>query len=364
LKIQSDGKNLTVPAIKITSVNTAGNISVSNADGLGAGNISIATGSGGYTLQTNTSGPISMSSRAAPTTMTVDSAGPNQNLTMQVVGTTNSTLFLKSSGTSNAISLETTNVSGNIYITQPALSSGKVETFTGYGGYIVGTQTGGTIQMTAHGATSLYTNSTIADNQDLTVSVTGDTNSKVIISSSGTGPQAVKLEATSPTGGIYLTANGVVQLESNHYGSGVQIATGNLGIPVHIGTNTSTTTIHGDLNVKGVTTTVESTVVTIDDNIITVNNAPASTSDGGIAIKRYQTANDAGTGDVVSDTAEESGSVQNGGNTSTTIKLDITANNTNDYYKGWWIKITGGTGANQVRKIKSYVGATRIATVV
>lgn len=363
VKILSDGKSTTLPAIKISTTNTAGNISISNAEGLGSGSISTLTGSGGYTLRSNTSGPISLTSQAASTTMTVDSAGPNQNLTMQVTGDTDSTLFLKSSGTSNAISLQTTNVAGNIFITQPGLSSGKVQTLTGYGGYIVDTQTGGSIQMTAYGATSLYTNSTLADNQDLTVSVSGDTNSKVVISSSGTGPQAVKIEATAPTGGVYLTANGVVQLESNHYGSGVQIATGTPGVPVHIGTNTSTTTVHGDLNVKGVTTTVESTVVTIDDNIVTVNNAPAGTSDGGLAIKRYQSANDAGTGDVVSDTAEETGTVQNGGNTSTTVKLDITANSTNDYYKGWWIKITGGTGANQVRKIKSFEGSTRIATV-
>lgn len=363
VKISSEGKSTTLPAIKITSTNTAGNISISNADGLGSGSISMLTGSGGFSLMSNTSGPVSLTSRAASTTMSVNSAGPSQNLTLQLTGNTDSTMFLKSSGTSKAISIETTNVGGNIFITQPALSSGKVQTLTGYGGYIVDTQTGGSVQMTAYGATSLYTNSTLADNQNLTVSVSGNTDSKVIISSSGTGSQAVKIQATAPTGGVYLTANGVVQLESNHYGSGIQIATGTPGVPVHIGTNTSTTTIHGDLNVKGVTTTVESTVVTIDDNIITVNNAPASTSDGGLAIKRYQSANDAGTGDVVSDTADESGTVQNGGNTSTTVKLDITANSTNDYYKGWWIKITGGTGANQVRKIKSYVGSTRIATI-
>jgi hypothetical protein len=34
-----------------------------------------------------------------------------------------------------------------------------------------------------------------------------------------------------------------------------------------------------------------------------------------------------------------------------------------DYYNGWWIKVTSGTGASQVRKIKAYDGATRIATI-
>ena len=58
--------------------------------------------------------------------------------------------------------------------------------------------------------------------------------------------------------------------------------------------------VHGDLTVDGTTTTVDSTVVNIGDNIIVLNNdadSTVSSSDGGILIKRF-------TG--VSNTAENS----------------------------------------------------------
>ena len=189
----------------------------------------------------------------------------------------------------------------------------------------------------------------------------GNTNSRVNISSSGKGNDAIRLNATNSSSGIYMTANGIIQLESASLSGGIQIATNTVNVPVYIGTQNSTTTIYGNLDVRGVTTTIQSTVVTIDDNMIIVNNAPAGTSDGGLAVKRYQSANDAGSGDVVSDSPDHSGTVSS--STSTTIKLSMDAHITDDYYNGWWIKITSGTGSPQVRRIRSYVGSTRTATI-
>jgi hypothetical protein len=201
----------------------------------------------------------------------------------------------------------------------------------------------------------------VADNQDLTISVTGNTNSKVNIVSSGIGSNAIQL--ISQNGGMFLNAHNKIQFESADTINGIQIATSNPNIPVFIGTSDSTTTIYGNLDVKGVTSTIESTVVTIDDNIMILNNAPSSTADGGLAIKRYQSANDIGLGDVVNDTFEISGLVQNGYNSDTTIHLDLNASMTDNYYAGWWVKISDGTGKNQVRRIRSYIGLTRIATI-
>jgi len=130
-----------------------------------------------------------------------------------------------------------------------------------------------------------------------------------------------------------------------------------------IGTNDSSVTIRGDLYVKGTTSTVNQQVVTIDDNIIVVNNSPYDLWDGGFAVKRYQTSNTSGSGAVVSDTPEATGLV--GGITGNLFEINLGANasNINDYYKGWWVKITSGTGQDQVRKIKSYDGTTNIATI-
>ena len=232
---------------------------------------------------------------------------------------------------------------------------------SGRGGFNVTTQTGGSVNINAYGNTSLYTNSTTDDYQDLTVSVTGNTNSKVNIISSGTGLDAINLN--SQNGGMYFSANNKIQMESADLINGIQLATSTPNVPVYIGTQNSTTTIYGNLDVKGVTSSIESTVVTISDNIIVVNNAPSGTADGGLAVKRYQSANDTGSGDVVNDTYDETGTVQNGYNTVTTVHLSLSASNVDNYYAGWWIKIVSGTGLNGVRRIRSYVGATRIATI-
>jgi len=277
---------------------------------------------------------------------------------MSLQGATDSSLIIESEGnnlTNDAIQIRTINQNGNISISNNTSdSNGKVDIFTGKGGFIVNTLLGSTI-ITTYGASSTYTNSTLEDNQDLNITVTGNTNSKVNIASSGTSNEAIKL-STSNGGGISLSAGGTVQIQSADSNNGVRLATNTSGIPVHIGTSNSITTIYGDLNVKGTTTTINSTVTTIDDNITVVNNAPVGTSDGGLAIKRYQPANDTGSGDVVQDIAEETGFAQ-GGN-ATSIILASGSNSTQDYYNGWWVKIKTGTGANQVRRIKQYLGSS------
>lgn len=51
------------------------------------------------------------------------------------------------------------------------------------------------------------------------------------------------------------------------------------------------------------------------------------------------------------------------GSTLNTIKLDDSASQEDDYYKGYLIAITSGKGSGQWRKVVSYTGSTRTATV-
>ena len=361
LNIYSSGTNVTNTALIVNTTNTAGNIQFSNANGIGNGSMSFLVGAGGCNLITNTTGTITLTSQAASSTFNVNSANNNQNLTLSLNGNTDSSLILKSDGVNKAIQMYTTCSSGDILITQPTFSTGQISLFSGTGGFNSKTQTGGSTLVQTYGATSLFTNTTLSDNQDLTISVTGNTDSKVNIISSGTGLDAINLN--SENGGMYLSANNKIQIESADLINGIQLATSTPNVPVYIGTQNSTTTIYGNLDVKGITSSIESTVVTISDNIIVVNNAPSGTADGGLAVKRYQSANDTGSGDVVNDTYDETGTVQNGYNTVTTVHLSLSASNVDNYYAGWWIKIVSGTGLNGVRRIRSYVGATRIATI-
>lgn len=80
----------------------------------------------------------------------------------------------------------------------------------------------------------------------------------------------------------------------------------------------------------------------------------ASIATGGISRASFTA--DTGLQPVRSGTAQT-------GSTSTTIKLDSGASAIDDYYDNCRVYITGGTGAGQIAAIRSYVGATNVATV-
>jgi hypothetical protein len=164
------------------------------------------------------------------------------------------------------------------------------------------------------------------------------------------------ITATSTIGNINLiSSTGNISLQSDN-----TITIGNASSSVIIGDNL---TVSGDLIVLGDTTVINSTIVSIADNAIIVNSAPSGTSDGGLLVKRYQTSNNTGLGEVVSDIPKETGSFQNGSSTPITLILSSSANAIDNYYNGWWIKITSGSGISQVRRIKSYIGSSKQITI-
>jgi hypothetical protein len=138
---------------------------------------------------------------------------------------------------------------------------------------------------------------------------------------------------------------------------------------VSIGVSGQNTTIAGnlvvtgDVTVNGTTTTVESTVVTIADNVIFVNSGPSGSKNSGYASERYQTANQAGTGDVVGDSAALVVTLADIGDQTGMSDTQVTltgGSSTNDYYNGMWIKTAIN---NNVRRITDYNGTTKVATI-
>lgn len=166
---------------------------------------------------------------------------------------------------------------------------------------------------------------------------------------------------------LYTGGNGALNLKSS---TDDDLAVFNDDGTVSIGVSGQNTTIAGglvvtgDLTVNGTTTTVNSTVVNIDDNVIFVNSGPASSKNAGYASERYQAANQAGTGDVVGDTAALVVTIADIGDqtgmSSTQVYLNTGASATDDYYVGMWIKTAVD---NNVRKVTAYNGTTKIATV-
>ena len=119
--------------------------------------------------------------------------------------------------------------------------------------------------------------------------------------------------------------------------------------------------VSGDFTVNGTTTTVNSTVVQVDDNMMFVNSGPSGSADAGYAIERYQIANNAGTGDVVGDSnalvASFSDIGDQTGQDGTHIYLSG-GSAVDDYYVGMWVR-----AGSDVRKIIAYNGTTKVATV-
>jgi hypothetical protein len=363
INIDSFGTN---EAINITTRDPNGKIIIANAfnefntKGQGSGSIEFLTGSNGFFVTTNTGGSIELLSHAGSGLFQVNSNNSNQNLQFILNGETNSQILLRSYGTNDAIQVETLSTTGNIKLIQPINSNGGFYLNSGQGGTHLTTATGGTTQIITNGAESLIQNKTTTDGQHLRINTVGGTNSKVIIETDNSNANAITINASS--GSVYIHGGNSVSLQSN---TQIELGTNNdTNVPVKIGTNTSTTTINGNLIVQGTTTTVNSESMTVKDNIIIINNGPTVTADGGFAIHRFQYSNDNSEGDVVSDDPEEESIVVGlSSNSLTTINLSGALSSVNDYYKDYWLKIVSGTGISQVRKIKSYNGSTKIAEI-
>ena len=117
-------------------------------------------------------------------------------------------------------------------------------------------------------------------------------------------------------------------------------------------------TVTGDLTVNGTTTTINTETLVVEDNIIEVNKTPLSSKDSGILFHRLDT-------DITSDTAKENGSLTSS-TASDAVLPGGMVGGADDYYNGWYIKITSNTpvgSVNQVRKITDYVHGTLTITL-
>jgi len=110
--------------------------------------------------------------------------------------------------------------------------------------------------------------------------------------------------------------------------------------------------------------TVENQLI-VNDNVPIVGYNTTTTNDIGILYQRYQRANDTGTGDVVNDSPAFIDTIPSQFLVPDLyqIKFSSSANATNNYYVGWWIKIISGPNINQVRRITAYSGSQRVATL-
>lgn len=132
-------------------------------------------------------------------------------------------------------------------------------------------------------------------------------------------------------------------------------------------TNVYSTSQESTLDISCGDLTVDGTSLRVCDNfpIIGYNNInTSSTRDIGILFQRFQKTNDSNDGDIINDIPAFQDILPNQStSTSTQIKLSNSANSNNEYYVGWWIKVSSGLNTNQIRQIISYNGSQRVAEI-
>lgn len=124
--------------------------------------------------------------------------------------------------------------------------------------------------------------------------------------------------------------------------------------------------VNGSLTVVGEMTTIDSKNISINDNTFFLNSAPSGSSDSGIFITRYQNENDTGAGDVVNDNdyiTFKLNMLEQNSIGLDEVKLPETASEVDNYYVNYWIRCISGFSANQVRRITSYNGKSKIAKI-
>ena len=173
--------------LRIISAGSAANAIVFNTSNA-AGGIDIDAGTGGVAI--DSTGAISLDSSAAAGSNFSTSAG---HLTVNAAGALQLT---GSEAGAQAVQIQSSNAGGGIDID------------AGTSGIAIDTTDGGAISIDAIGAPSNLTLTSTAAADDLTIAVLGATDSSLVLSSTGTGADA--LQVTTSAGGIDITNGGAV----------------------------------------------------------------------------------------------------------------------------------------------------------
>lgn len=359
-----------VSAVRLNVTNASGTLVLDSA-GSGTSAIDLNASAGGITADATGSVVItSTNTNAGAVTLNANANG--------------ATLVLNATGTGNDIDINAADAftldSATMTSTQNSTSATAYSVVSAGGVSVeANSATNGKFVVTAAGAAL----------DAISLSATAsNAATKIILDSAGTSSAAVDINSaggvdvdaagvisltTTATGTSTLTldSSGEVRIDSTDTTNGIKIATETAGVPVTIGTASSTTTILGGLVVVNTPTILESTTLVIGDNLVQLNYANGSSGiDSGVVVRRYQTANGSSAGNVVenstnSDTfvPQESGAFQAGSATPSSLVLATHSSSLDDFYNGWWIRVTSGSGSGQVRRIKDYTGSSRTATL-
>src|SRR4029079_6468368 len=375
LTLSSASTSATVPAISIStplasatggiiSIDAAGPTSQLNLTGANTVSVSAAAAGDALSLAaTGTAGNVTVDATGSVIVSSTNSSTTVDAVTIQGTDTAGGTVAILAAGGSSgreAILLSATSASGAAgHIT---IETNCSDVNTNAIVISANNATSGTVLIEGKGADA------ILNSVDIKASL-ANVNTRISLSSAGTGANAIQLQALA--GGINITS-GTPGIKMDSTGGAIVIGSTSPGSNVTLGFLNTVTTIAGDLVVQGTTTTINSETLVVQDNIIIVNAGHGELGlDAGLIVRRFQDPVDDGSGNVIEVApifpVQETGActaASGGAGAEQTITLDTYASTVDDFYNGWWITVTDLTPAGtQSRRIKDYVGSTRVATI-
>jgi len=209
------------------------------------------------------------------------------------------------------INIDSNKDAANAIVINASNATGGLDINTGSGGVDILTADGGQVSIDATGAPSNFSLAATADDDDLTVSVTGSSDASLILSSTGTNA-ANAIEITASVGGLDMNVAG--NKTEDVVGNSTDTTTGNAAETV---TGNKTVTVNGT---TGFTLDVAK-IINIDSNDATAGavKIAASNAAGGIDI-------DAGTGGIHTNTTGADVSTTTGVTTATRTGAETITN--------------------------------------
>lgn len=369
----ADGQNLSIQLLS-PSASTGYNGTLSlQSNGNGTSAFTLSAPNGGFNssnmkghILTSSNGPFNLISGGGTTSCRIASAvtSDSQDFTIALTDATQSKqsrLFL-SSQCPPADALRLAALVGGV--TAAAVTNFTAVTSAGpfaLSGTIPSTTTTGGCSLTEYSS---------ASGQDFAIGLlgtgSGPGTSRLTLTSAGTGLDALYFNST--VGGITMKAAAQISLDTMDTTNGIRIGTLNSSVPIFLGKTGNQVTCASDITFTGnltfatnTTIPVETQQLLVQDRSIVINSNTAFSGDSALLLQRYQSTPNGISDDVVTDTPYVSGTAQSG--TSNTIVLASTSSTTNNFYVGFYIKITAGTGRNFVSQITAYNGSTTTATI-
>src|SRR3989338_5823008 len=314
------------------------------ASGSGGG-IDVDTGTGGVIVDT-VGGAISLDAQGASSNFSLAATASSQDLTISTTGAFDTSLIISSSGTAN-----------NQRRVKCSASAGGIDVDAGTGGVIVDAA-GGAISLDAQGVSSNFSLAATASSQDLTIATTGAFDTSLIISSSGTAGDAIRITGTAAGGGIDVdTSTGAIDIDTTTGAITLDTAGGAISLDAQGASSNlslAATASSQDLTIATTGAFDTSLVLSSSGTAADAVRINASASAGGIDV-------DAGTGGVVVDTAggaislDAQGASSNFSLAATASSQDLTIATTGAFDTSLIIS-SSGTGTDAIRIVATAAG--------